>query len=400
MDIARLVYRSQATAPLSDAELQQLLDVARQRNAEEGITGVLFVDQDRFVQWLEGPAQGLERVWHSIRRDRRHGRIELLPASWSGGRLFPDWSLRLGIAESRGGQVAGQPAPGALVLERPLSQEARAGAEGADDLMQALSLRQRLPGLPWLLAHSVADDEGPWCALAEQLALVQPSLRAMNLVLFRPLAAALGDGWMSDQLQATDVLIALARMQRLLRRVAASEAAHPAVDRSVLVATLPGEQHLFGVSFAAMALDHQGWHVQCLFPQHTDELLRAVQACPVDVLHLALSDSFRREERLAELAATVRAARRASRNPRLQVLLGGRAFAEQPGLAVVLGADGNGLAQGTGPAELQAMLEHAQWRGGSPAAMVAQATLNELVLHLQARQYGTAGEPPVDGGPR
>lgn len=391
MEIARLVYRSQATVPLSQAELQQLLTAARRRNAAEGLTGVLFVDRDRFVQWLEGSPASLEQVWQSIRRDRRHGRIELLPASWSGERLFPDWHLRLGLPAPVDG--SGRDSPEALLLDRALSRQAR---DGADDLMQALSLREQLPGLPALVAQSVADDDEPWSALAERLALLRPSLRAMNLVLFRPLAQALGDGWMSDQLQATDVLIALARMQRLLRRVAGSDPAHPAVDRSVLVATLPGEQHLFGVSFAAMALDHEGWHVQCLFPRHTEELLRALQARPFDVLHLALSDSFRREERLAELAETVRAARRASRNPRLQVLLGGRAFAEQAGLAVVLGADGDGLAQGTGPAELQAMLEHAQWRRGSPAAMVAQATLNELVLHLQARQYGRAGEQAAD----
>jgi hypothetical protein len=394
MDIARLVYRSHATAPLTEAALQRLLSAARQRNAAEGLTGVLLVDKGRFVQWLEGPAASLERVWQSIRRDGRHGRIELLPASWSGGRLFPDWHLQLGVPEARPDDVASRDAPDALILGRALSQEAQAGAEGADDLMQALSLRQQLPDLPWLVAQSIADDDEPWCALAERLALVQPSLRAMNLVLFRPLARALGDGWMSDQLQTSDVLIALARMQRLLRRVAGSEAAHRPVDRSVLVATLPGEQHLFGVSFAAMALDHQGWHVQCLFPRQTEELLRALQASHVDVLHLALSDSFRREERMPELAATVRAARRVSRNPKLHVLLGGRAFAEQPGLAVFLGADGDGLGQGTGPAELQAMLEHAQWRRDSPAAMVAQATLNELVLHLQARQYGVAAEMP------
>ena len=97
---------------------------------------------------------------------------------------------------------------------------------------------------------------------------------------------------------------------------------------------------------------------------------------------------------MAELAETVRAARRVSRNPQLQVLLGGRAFAEQPGLAVFVGADGEGLDQGTGPAELQAMLEHAQWRRHSPGAMVAQATLNELVLQLQRRRFG---EPAVQG---
>ena len=388
MDITRLVYRSQATRPLSPAALQGLLEAARRRNAAAGLTGLLVVDRDRFVQWLEGPAAGLEPVWHSILRDPRHRRIEWLPLSSHEARLFPEWGLQLGLPEV--GQGADQSAD-ALWLEPVLRREAQAHAGGAEALMQALALRQQLPPLPELIAQSTGDDELAWLALADRLAPLRPSLRALNLVLFRPLAQALGDGWMCDRLQASDVLIALARMQRLLRQVAGGEQAPRPVDRAVLVATLPGEQHLFGVSFAAMALDLQGWRVQCLFPSRTEELLRVLHKDQVDVLHLALSDSFRREDRLAELAETVRAARRASRNPHLQVLLGGRAFAEQPGLAVFLGADGDGLDQGTGPTELQAMLEHAQWRRHSPGAMVAQATLNELVLQLQQRRFGDAG---------
>ena len=97
MDITRLVYRSQATRPLSAEALQGLVGAARKRNAAAGLTGLLVVDGDRFVQWLEGPAAGLEPVWHSIRRDARHQRIEWLPLSCDEARIFPDWGLQLGL---------------------------------------------------------------------------------------------------------------------------------------------------------------------------------------------------------------------------------------------------------------------------------------------------------------
>ncbi|WP_204307136.1 hypothetical protein, partial [Klebsiella aerogenes] len=68
-----------------------------------------------------------------------------------------------------------------------------------------------------------------------------------------------------------------------------------------------------------------------------------------------LSDSFTREHRLAELAALMRSARRESLRPQIQILLSGRAFAQQPGLAQLLGADGDGVAQKVDGADLDAL---------------------------------------------
>jgi hypothetical protein len=57
------------------------------------------------------------------------------------------------------------------------------------------------------------------------------------------------------------------------------------------------------------------------------------------VLDLSLSAAFRREHWLPRLTKTIDAARHASRNPTLVVVVGGRVFAEHVALGAQVGAD-------------------------------------------------------------
>jgi hypothetical protein len=390
--VSALMYRSVAREAPSAEALHHLLRQCRERNACEGLTGFLVLHQGRFVQWLEGPEAGLQRVWASIERDARHHRVELLQRTHGTDRLFAGWQMQLGMADT-----ADAP-PDTVPLDA--GPHALAQHDAAQALMQAVSLRLRLAPTAELMRLSLADDAAPWQSIADRLALERPALAALNAAVLAPLSRALGDAWLDDEVGASELLIGLARLQTLLRRVYSGSCDPPAgVHRTALVASLPREPHVLGVCVAATAFDLIGWRVQCCFPKHLDELLGAVQERSVDVLQLTLSDSLHGEDRMAELAATVRAVRRASVNPQLVVLLGGRAFSEQPGLAVVLGADGDGLDQGTTAADLQSMLEYTRTRGHSPAAMAAQATLNDVALHLQRRRYGIAEEAAAPDGP-
>jgi len=379
--VSALMYRSVARDAPSAEALHALLRQCRERNAREGLTGFLVLHQGRFVQWLEGPEAGLQRVWASIARDPRHHHVELLQRARDTHRLFAGWQMRLGMADTAA-------APGDTVpLDAGLHALARHDA--AQALMQAVSLRLRLAPTAELMQLSLAEDPAPWRAIADRLARERPPMAELNAAILAPLARALGDAWLDDKVGAGELLIGLARVQTLLRRVYSGSCDPTAgVPRTALVASLPREPHVLGVCVAATAFDQIGWQVRCCFPKHRDELLGAVQERSVDVLQLALSDSLRGEDRMAELAAAVRAVRRASVNQQLVVLLSGRAFSEQPGLAVVLGADGDGLDQGSTATDLQSQLEYLRSRGHSPAAMVAQATLNDVALHLQRRRYG------------
>ncbi len=393
--LSALLYRSVARNTLSANDLHVLLRQCRERNAREGLTGFLVLDQGRFLQWLEGFDAGLRRVWASIARDPRHHRVELL--QWSRGihRLFADWQMQLGMG--RGADALGAAPPGSLPLDAGL--HALAQRDTAQTLMQALSLRLRFPPPAELMRLSLAEDVAPWNAMADRLAREWPPLPALNAAVLGPLARALGDAWLDDRLTAGEVPIAMARMQTMLRRVYAGAGARQTVPRGVaLVASLPREPHMLGVCFAATAFDQIGWQVQCSFPKQVDELLEAVSQRHLDVLQLALSDSLRCDDRMAELAATARAVRRASLNPQLVLLLSGRAFSEQPGLSVVLGADGDGLDQGSTAADLQSQLRYVRTRCHSPVMMAAQAALNDVALDIQRCRYGIAEEAAERGG--
>ncbi len=378
MDISQLVYRSVAADPPSSDDLRALLRHARRRNRQEGLTGLLVYDRGCFVQWLEGPPKSIERVWQSIRRDARHHDVERLETPWRPARLFSRWSMRLGTGTTGVERDA-------LQLPEAMLQDAHAGPTRVAALIPDLALAQQLPPIDTLIVWCTARSDGDWIGFAEKLAATRPSLRAMSRLVFGPVARAIGDAWTADRIDSSDTLIAIVRMQSMLRRVAPGPVPRPGPKRSALVATAPGEKHLFGVSFAAMALDSEGWDVQCTFPNTTRALLVPLREAPFDVLHLALSDSFRREDRMTELAATIHAARRASLNDRLQVLLSGRAFAERPDLAVLLGADGDGLDQGSDAADLDAMLAYGDGLPQSPAAIAAQAELDGIVARIQDR---------------
>jgi hypothetical protein len=67
-------------------------------------------------------------------------------------------------------------------------------------------------------------------------------------------------------------------------------------------------------------------------------------------------------------------------------------FSRQPGLAVLVGADGDGVGQASPSADFANLLSWVQTRRHSPAAMVAQATLNDVALELQRLRFGIAEE--------
>jgi hypothetical protein len=92
-ELYALVYLSTAARQVALNELMPLVDAARRRNQQEGITGVLLYSHGNFMQYLEGPACGLAKVYEVIMGDRQHrGIIELLREPIQ-SREFADWSM-------------------------------------------------------------------------------------------------------------------------------------------------------------------------------------------------------------------------------------------------------------------------------------------------------------------
>lgn len=95
--IFRLIYRSHSKIPPAqlDAELGNILRVARTNNAAQGITGALLVYDNWFAQTLEGEEDAVRKLYAHIAADKRHDSVELREEGTVGVRVFSRWAMAL-----------------------------------------------------------------------------------------------------------------------------------------------------------------------------------------------------------------------------------------------------------------------------------------------------------------
>ncbi|WP_439595523.1 cobalamin B12-binding domain-containing protein [Falsiroseomonas sp.] len=163
-------------------------------------------------------------------------------------------------------------------------------------------------------------------------------LDRIYLYLLAPVARRLGEMWEQDRCDFTAVTIGLCCLQQVV--LENSPAFQPrlgraAVDRRVLLAPVPGEQHSFGLLMVGEFFRRQGWEVASGTGTTVKELAAVVRR----QWFAAVGFSLACEDRLEVLATAIREVRRASRNPQIGVLVGGRVFIDRPELAALVGAD-------------------------------------------------------------
>ena len=88
-----LLYVSGASRPMSDADIDTILETSRQNNQRLGITGMLLWADGVFVQVLEGEASKVKSLAARIARDDRHRNFMVLVEQQSDRRLFSAWSM-------------------------------------------------------------------------------------------------------------------------------------------------------------------------------------------------------------------------------------------------------------------------------------------------------------------
>lgn len=102
---ASLLYVSRWTS--TDADVRDIVEVSRARNARLQVTDALVASRSRFAQVLEGPRAAVDALMDSIRRDRRHSGVEVLVYGDVERRRFPGWTLAYsGAAEFVDGLLA------------------------------------------------------------------------------------------------------------------------------------------------------------------------------------------------------------------------------------------------------------------------------------------------------
>jgi Sensors of blue-light using FAD len=130
--IQALTYTSDARQLLSRPQIDHLLARARERNAQEGVTGVLLYSNGAFMQYLEGPEEGLSKIWHIIKTDPLHHQIVEQPREPVRVREFGEWSMAF-----RSGGTYGMSHPMQLdaLLSGRFSENTRSSSESIGRLL-------------------------------------------------------------------------------------------------------------------------------------------------------------------------------------------------------------------------------------------------------------------------
>ncbi len=380
--LATISYRSRAVRPFSELELAQLLESARRYNRANGLTGLLVYDEGRFFQWIEGSPEKLSIVWESIQRDTRHTDIQIMGNQSVPLRFFGDWDMRFSVRKK-----ASTASSSALTSEAPhglidsLFRRPKGSADIATDLQHEFSAASnqdknangdgqgnsnllnavKTIALPQLFARHnspqqlLAPVDLRVGELVHKLVLAEPesaqeliaqfyaethSMRQLCSQLLEPAARGLGDLWGTDDCSDVDVMIGLARLQSSMRtNVAGRVPSVSANAPAVLIVPQPGELHLLSAVLDAESLHQRGWAPQAAFPASDAALQDMVSGHWFDALDLTLSTAFTRDHWMPRVAQTIAQVRKASRNPALVIIVGGRGFLKSPQNGRQVGAD-------------------------------------------------------------
>jgi len=101
MPIRAVVYMSEAgnrlagdKFGLASSKLDQIVDDAARFNLDAGVTGVLLFDGTRFLQYLEGPDDGIGVAYSRVLGASSHSEVVELLRGTVGQRRLPFWPMR------------------------------------------------------------------------------------------------------------------------------------------------------------------------------------------------------------------------------------------------------------------------------------------------------------------
>lgn len=208
------------------------------------------------------------------------------------------------------------------------SQTATRSLSDSDDVLELTRV---------LLLH---DATVAW-AFVETVLQRGASMQQVCLDILAPSARRLGVMWEQDECDFMQVTVGLCRLHQVLHQLNSkfrTPSEHDAHEhpRRALIASLPGEQHTFGVVMVSQFMRVAGWTVHNEFPQSNRELLDSVR----DSWYAVAGISVGSELRLPIVADVIRTLRGASTNKALCVLVGGPIFVDHPERAAEVGADG------------------------------------------------------------
>lgn len=184
----------------------------------------------------------------------------------------------------------------------------------------------------------LSPDENLAQACVDAMRMRGISVETIYLDLLAPVARYLGELWEQDLCDFTEVTIGLGRLHRVLRELSPAfgqASDRPTNGRRVLLLPAPGEQHTFGLVMVAEFFRRDGWDVAGGPWEAGADPVVMVRREWFDVVGFSLAS----EQHLEELGDCINDVRRAALNPELGIIVGGPAFAANPGYGARIFAD-------------------------------------------------------------
>lgn len=91
--LTHLIYTSAATKEFNPADLKMILQIARGKNAQQSVTGMLLYTSGSFFQVLEGEEATLTELFTHIALDPRHKSVTKIIHEPIAQRSFGDWTM-------------------------------------------------------------------------------------------------------------------------------------------------------------------------------------------------------------------------------------------------------------------------------------------------------------------
>jgi hypothetical protein len=92
--LKQIAYCSVAKALPAPMSWSQLIAQFQIANQQRSITGLMMIDANLIIQWIEGHEVAVDSLWEKIQHDERHHCIVPLVERHAHQRLFADWGLR------------------------------------------------------------------------------------------------------------------------------------------------------------------------------------------------------------------------------------------------------------------------------------------------------------------
>jgi hypothetical protein len=91
--LVRCLYASRPATPVDSRALDLILHQSRKNNPARGVTGLLCVTDNLFLQVLEGGRDEVCELFNAIVRDERHRQVRMLSYEEIGQRRFGNWTM-------------------------------------------------------------------------------------------------------------------------------------------------------------------------------------------------------------------------------------------------------------------------------------------------------------------